>query len=242
MLVDQRRHLIIPGNYEVTIAFCCDHFCKLAKNAIDTHGAFFVALSGGSTPKTIFERLTTEPYAQKIDWSKVHLFWGDERSVPPDHEESNYRMAMKAGLEKMPIPKEQIHRMHAEKEIEKNALEYEKTILQVLGKHPFDMIMLGMGEDGHTASLFPETKALYEKEHLVVANEVPQKNTWRMTLTFDCINQAQNAVFYVLGAGKKEMLARVLSAGEKFPSQRIGTKEHPALWIADEAAAALFTL
>jgi 6-phosphogluconolactonase len=237
MLIDPKRKLVVPGDYSVTVAFCSTHFLKAAEDAIQDHGAFFVALSGGSTPKTLFERLTAPPYDKKINWQKVHLFWSDERSVSPTDPESNYHMAMQAGLAKMPIPHNQIHRMCAEVEIEKNAELYEKTIEAVLQKRPFDMIMLGMGEDGHTASLFPSTEGLKETKRLVVANFIPQKNTWRMTLTYPCINAAHITVFYVLGASKKEMLTKVLQPGTELPSQRVGTKEHPALFIADEAAA-----
>ncbi|MES2344989.1 MAG: 6-phosphogluconolactonase [Chlamydiota bacterium] len=237
MLVDTRRELTIPGDYETTLKFCADHFLNTAEHAIQDHGAFFVALSGGSTPKALFERLTAPPYDTKINWQKVHLFWSDERSVPPNNKESNYHMAMQAGLSKMPIPQHQIHRMCAESDIEKNAELYEKTIRDVLKNQSFDMIMLGMGEDGHTASLFPGTKGLEETKKFVVANFIPQKNTWRMSLSFPCINAAKLTVFYILGASKKEMLAKVLKAGDELPAQHVGTKEHPALFIADKAAA-----
>lgn len=238
---DERRDLIIPGDYNTTLIFCVEHFVSCAQRAINDHGAFYVALSGGSTPKAIFEHLTTSPLSQQIDWTKVHLFWGDERTVPPDHPDNNYRMAMEYGLNHMPIPKEQIHRMVAEQQIEENALEYERTIRAVLKERAFDLVMLGMGEDGHTASLFPYTQGLKETNRLVIANAVPQKNCTRMTLTYPCINQAHCIVFYILGSSKKHALSQVLKSPldcEKFPSQAIGTVEHRALWIVDEAAAA----
>ncbi len=149
-------------------------------------------------------------------------------------------MAMQAGLKNMHIPQEQIHRMQAEKDIEANALSYEKTIQSVLKGRPFDLVMLGMGEDGHTASLFPHSKALHETKRLVVANYLSNKDTWRMTFTFTCINQASHIALYVLGAGKKYILAEVLTSADQFerlPSQHVGTPEHHALWIADESAA-----
>jgi 6-phosphogluconolactonase len=239
---DERRYLIVPGDQNATLIFCLEHFIAAAKEAIADHGAFFVALSGGSTPKAIFEHLCESPYKQQLDWNKIELFWSDERSKGPNDPESNYHMAMEAGFNKMPIPPSQIHRMQAEEEIEKNALLYEKKIKEVLKGKPFDLIMLGMGEDGHTASLFPHTEGLKKTGRFVIANYVPQKKTWRMTFTYDCINQAHHIVVYVLGASKKQMLAEVLKSPDDFdllPSQRIGTKEHKALWIADEAAAAL---
>lgn len=237
---DERRQLVVPGDAQATLVYSLHHFVSTCQKAIADHGAFYVALSGGSTPKALYEHLSKPPYQGQIDWTKVHLFWSDERSVPLTDPNSNYHMAMEAGLKNMPIPKAQIHPMLVEKEIEKNALEYEKIIHTVLGKRSFDLIMLGMGDDGHTASLFPHTKALQSQGRLVIANEVPQHKTWRMTMTFECINLAENIVIYVLGAGKKQMLAKVLKSNQsdEFPAQHIGTAAHPALWIADEAAAA----
>jgi 6-phosphogluconolactonase len=236
MFWDERRDLVVPGDAGATLEFCTEHWLKTGNQAIRDHGAFYVALSGGSTPKTIFQMLTSPTYAGRIDWSKVHLFWSDERAVPPDHPDSNYHMALTAGLEKMAIPKSQIHRMQAEKNIEAHALAYEALIKD----RPFDLVMLGMGDDGHTASLFPYTKALAETQRLVVANYIEAKKTWRMTFTYRCINQAAHIAIYVIGAAKKHMLKEVLSSPNQFdrlPSQKVGTKEHRALWIADAAAA-----
>lgn len=237
---DARRDLIIPGDHHATVLFSVNHWIAVCNRAIADHGAFYVALSGGSTPKAIFERISSSPYCDKIDWSKVHLFWSDERAVPADHPDSNYHMAMEAGLKKMPIPPQNIHRMQAEDKIEEQALAYEQIIQSVLHNKSFDLIMLGMGEDGHTASLFPYTSALHVSNRLVVANLLPEKKIWRMTFTFDCINQASNICFYVIGASKKYRLAEILSSRDDFdrlPSQRVGTPEHHALWIVDDAAA-----
>ncbi|HEX4839464.1 MAG TPA: 6-phosphogluconolactonase [Rhabdochlamydiaceae bacterium] len=231
--------LLVPGDYDATLHFSVEHFINTCRDAIQDHGQFFVALSGGSTPKALYELLCQPQYSEEIEWSKIHLFWSDERSVPPTHEGSNYRMAMKAGFEKMLLLPEHIHRMEAEEEIDKNALKYEKKIVKILNGQSFDLVMLGMGEDGHTASLFPQTDALHAKGRLVVANHVPQKETWRMTLTFDCINDAAHTVFYVLGQSKAEMMARVFSEKAVLPCQKVGTPDNPALWIADQAAASL---
>lgn len=239
-LWDDTKDLIIPGNYDMTIAFCVEHFIFLAKEAIKSHGAFYVALSGGSTPKAIFERISLTSF-DTIDWSKVYLFWSDERSVAPDSAESNYHMAMTAGLQKLPIPASHIFRMTAEANIEENAKEYEKIIEKTLKGKPFDLVMLGLGEDGHTASLFPNTEGLKIKDRQVIANHVPQHNTWRMTMTLPYINKAAHIVFYVLGAGKKHILSQVLqkNAPPTYPAQFVGTKENRSLWIIDEAAAPL---
>lgn len=237
---DSRRDLIIPGDHYSTILFCADHWISICNRAIEKHGSFFVALSGGSTPKSIFERLTVHPFESRIDWSKVYLFWSDERAVPPDDQESNYHMAMEAGFKKMPIPPEHIYRMQAETDIEAHAHSYEKTIESVLKGRPFDLVMLGMGDDGHTASLFPHSQALKEQEKLVVANYLEDKKTWRMTFTFKCINQAAHIAIYVLGANKKYILAEALyppDQFDRFPVQQVGTAENRALWIADESAA-----
>jgi 6-phosphogluconolactonase len=230
---DARRDLVVPGDDAATLKVAVEHLVTASKEAIANHGAFFIALSGGSTPKAIFQRLCL----LQLDWGKWHVFWSDERAVPPDHPDSNYRMAMEAGFNQVAIPPHQIHRMHAEDEIEKNAALYEKTIRDVLKGRGFDFMMLGMGDDGHTASLFPHTAALKVVGKLAVANFVPQHNTWRMTLTYECINQSKHIVFYVLGAKKKEMLHHVLtSQSEEFPAEKVGTIEHKALWIADSAA------
>lgn len=235
---DDRRNLIVPGNYTTSVIFCVEHFVAIAKRAIQDHGSFYVALSGGSTPKAIFEHLTVRSHLTPSEWTKIHLFWSDERAVPPTDPESNYKMAMDAGLSKMPIPPAQIHRMPAETDIEKNALAYEELIKKTLQGRPFDLIMLGMGDDGHTASLFPHTEGLNASGRLIIANYLPEKKVWRMSMTFDCINQSSHIVIYVLGAQKKFMLPKVLSSDQTdLPAQRVGTPEHKALWIADEAAA-----
>lgn len=237
---DDVREIIIPGDHQRSLTYCTEHWINAAKKAIRDHDAFYVALSGGSTPKAIFEQLTSLPYVEMIEWKKVHLFWSDERSVPAHHPDSNYHMAMQAGFLKMPIPSHQIHRMIAEKEIEKNALAYEKTLEQILGKRPMDLIMLGMGEDGHTASLFPHTEGVHAIGRKIIANFIPQKNTWRMSMTFDYLNSSSQKVVYVLGESKAKTLSQALlfpRKTEEFPVLKVGTAKLPALWIVDEAAA-----
>lgn len=240
--IDERRSLMISGDKEATLKACVEHFIDQANRSIKDHGLFSVALSGGSTPKAIYQKLATPKYINRVDWSKVAVFFSDERSVAPDNPDSNYKMAMDSGFSQLPLPKEHIHRMQAEENIEENALSYEKKLLEVLGGRAFDYIMLGMGDDGHTASLFPGTDALNVNERLVTANYVPQKETWRMTFTYPLINSATNIVLYVLGEGKAQMLKRVLLEKDPenaLPSSLVGTAEHPALWIADDSAAKL---
>ncbi len=232
---DERRDYYIGGSAKETIDFAVEHWVHSAQRAIQQRGRFAVALSGGSTPKAIYEQLGTE----KLDGSKIWLFWSDERAVPPDHPDSNYRMAMESGLKNLSIPPNQIFRMTAEKEIEKNSLDYEEKIHRLLGKHLFDLVMLGVGEDGHTASLFPNTPALESPDRLAVPNWIGEKKSGRMTLTFSCINQSFHSVVYATGPSKHLIVPKVLNAPiiSPFPASRIGTPLNKSLWILDRDAA-----
>lgn len=239
---DKRRDILIPGDTEETIRTCVEQFIEIAQNAIDNHSFFTVALSGGQTPNTIYKKLSEPENQKRLDWSKVICFWSDERSVPPDSPESNYHNAMKAGLNQLPLLPDHIFRMPAEHHIEEQAAAYEAQIRTVLPTGSFDLVMLGMGEDGHTASLFPKTHALHASDKLVVANYVPRLNTWRMSLTFECINTAKMIVIYALGKKKAEMVYKVLTSEldvENYPVQNVGTTQHKALWILDQAAGEL---
>lgn len=239
--VDDRKNIIICIDKEKTIDFSVNHWFELSQQSIKERGKFAVALSGGSTPKAIYQKLCSSPIKEKIQWKKILLFFGDERSVLPTSEESNYHMAMEAGFKNVPLLRQNIFRMQAEHNIQKMAKEYEKLVKKEINGI-FDLVMLGMGDDGHTASLFPDTQALKEGESLVTANEVLQKKTWRMTLTFPCINQSRNIAFYVIGPSKQEMLRKVLlptPGSETYPSQLVGAEKNKALWIVDEKAALL---
>lgn len=230
--VDERRSVIIPGDKDKTIQFCIEHFMNCYRIAVKNNNRFTVALSGGSTPKTLFQKLCQEPHSKEIDWKKLWLFWSDERCVGPDNPDSNYHMAMKAGFEKMPLEKDQVFRMKGEMAPKVAASEYNKFIQKHIS-NGFDLVMLGLGEDGHTASLFPNTEGLNIQDQDVISNYIPQKDSWRITLTFQCINRAQNIVFYVLGETKRNILKEVLSSSNKYPSQQVGTKNHSALFITD---------
>ncbi|MBJ7450224.1 MAG: 6-phosphogluconolactonase [Parachlamydiales bacterium] len=241
MQLDARRNIIIPGDDKKTLDYCVKSWIQIAKHAINKYGQFSVALSGGSTPKAIFERLVQE-HRHDLDWSKVLLFWGDERSVEPDHPDSNFYMAMNCGFDDLPVQK---YRMKAEKNLKENAAEYERIINERLPGGTFDLIMLGMGDDGHTASLFPHTEGLKESHKAVIANYVPQKTTWRMTFTYKQIHNARQIFVYVLGKNKANMVHRVLQGAETpedFPSQNLGLVDHPATWILDEGAASLLQI
>lgn len=230
--IDQRRTLIVPGDHKTTIQFCIEHFLNCYQRAIKHKDRFYVALSGGSTPKEIYQQLCTDKYSQKIDWSKVWLFWSDERCVSPDSTDSNYHMAMEAGFKNMPLNPNQVFRMKGELSHTTAANEYD-ALLQKYAEDGLDLMMLGLGEDGHTASLFPNTEGLKVENRLAIANYIPQKKTWRLTLTFSCINRSKNMVFYVLGEKKRNILKKILSSSNEFPAQKVGTKEHIAIFISD---------
>src|SRR3990167_4995692 len=218
---DDRRDLIIPGDAEKTILFAVEHWVHSAKRSIQQRGRFTVALSGGSTPKAIYQALSKE---KEIEWDKIWLFWSDERGVPPDHPDSNFRMAMENGFKALPIPKAQIFRMPADLELHQAARSYEEILRHHLDKEFFDLVMLGIGDDGHTASLFPNTPALKIEDRLVAAQYLTDKKSNRLTLTFPCINQSRHMAIYALGAKKAPMVHTVLEAPiiSPYPASRVG--------------------
>jgi 6-phosphogluconolactonase len=220
-------------------------FVELARAGTSTHGRFSVALAGGSTPKRIYELLAGEDLGAQLDWSKVHVFFGDERCVPPDDADSNYRMASAALLSRVPLPEENLHRMRGEGDAVANARLYEDELRGFFGDGAlwpeFDLVMLGMGDDGHTASLFPGTHALNVRSAWVTANWVEKFNTYRITLTAPAINHARYVMFIVTGAGKAERLPEVLYGAHdphRLPSQLIQPRAGALAWFLDEAAAA----
>ena len=204
---------------------------------------FSLVLSGGSTPQALYQQLASSPYANEVDWSRLHIFWGDERCVPPDHSQSNYRMACQALLEHVPLRPEHIHRMRGELPPEEAALAYAQVLDQFFGERQlqFDLVLLGMGADGHTASLFPHSAALKETLRRVVANYAPSQASWRITLTISALNAARQVAFLVSGADKAETLQRVLEGPyqpDELPAQFI----QPATWLVDAAAASRLSL
>jgi 6-phosphogluconolactonase len=220
-------------------------FVSAASAAAEAHGVVRIAVSGGTTPKVMFALLADQsaPWFARVPWDKLHLFWVDERCVPPTDAESNYRMTNEAMLSKVPLPAEQIHRMKGELEPEVAASQYEADIRAEFGTGDpvFDLVLLGMGDDGHTASLFPHTQALHETARLVVANHVPQKDTWRVTLTWPVINRARKVAFLIEGSGKAQVLDDVLLGAydpESKPSQLIRPDSGKLTFLLDAAAAA----
>ena len=224
-----------------------DHFLGAARDAIAKHGRFAVALSGGSTPKAIFALLAAGEASgsNHISWDKVQIFFGDERHVPPDHADSNFRMATEALLSKVPIPSANIHRVQGELEAPTAAANYEVELRKVFGANVgevpgFDLVMLGMGPDGHTASLFPGTTALDETTALVCSTWVEKLKSHRITFTYPLLNAAAEVLFIAGGADKTEMLGKVLRgdpSGQTHPSQGVRPSSGRLLWMVDEAAA-----
>jgi len=184
----------------------------LAEKRVREDGRFAISLSGGSTPRRLYQLLASPAYAEGMAWDRWHIFWGDERCVPPEHTDSNYRLAKETLLDRAPIPPESIHRIQAELAPETAAAEYEQQLLNVFGasRPVFDLILLGMGDDGHTASLFPGTDALGEQSRLVVANWVPHLDAHRITFTLPLINAASTVAFLVTERTKAGMLKEVL--------------------------------
>jgi 6-phosphogluconolactonase len=218
-----------------------DRIASAARSAIADHGTFSLGLSGGSTPEPVYRRLAEEPYGSAIDWGKVKIFFGDERCVPADSTQSNYRMARETILSKVPIAEGNVFRMRGEIDPNDAAIEYGRLLKAQFGDGGVDMILLGMGDDGHTASLFPETEALNESKHRCVANFVPKMNTWRITMTAPFINRADAVVFLVSGGGKASRVAEVLKGPReprRLPSQLIHPVNGRLTWLLDSAAAA----
>jgi 6-phosphogluconolactonase len=219
--------------------FAAEKIIALADIAIPRKGEFSIALSGGSTPKTLFQLLATDPYSKRIAWENWQIYFGDERCVPPTHPDSNFRMASEALLDHVSIPAEHIHRMKGEIDPEDAATEYGQLLNQNFGDGGLDLILLGMGDDGHTASLFPHTTALGEMNHRCVANRVEKLNTWRITMTAPFINRADEIIIMVSGAAKTARIEQVLQGPhdpETLPIQLISPQSGHLLWIMDAAA------
>ena len=223
-------------------------FTTSAVDAIAVRGRARIAISGGSTPKAMFALLAdpVQPFLAQVPWDALDLYWVDERCVPPDDAESNFKMTREAMLSKVPLAGDHVHRMEGELEPEVAASRYESVLrdtfkLEGAETPAFDLILLGMGDDGHTASLFPHTAALNEMGRLVVANHVPQKDTWRITLTWPVINQGREVAFLIEGAAKTEVLYKVLQGPyepETYPSQLIRPASGKLTLLLDTVAAA----
>ncbi|WP_250255393.1 6-phosphogluconolactonase [Chryseobacterium sp. Marseille-Q3244] len=219
-----------------------DTFVELSEQSIQKNGKFVVAISGGSSPKAIFSLLATSEYADKIDWNKVYFFWVDERWVALDDEKSNFKMTLETLLNKVPVNKDQIFPMYKDGiDPEDYAKEYEAQIRNVLGEEGvFDFILLGMGDDGHTASLFPGEAVLDEKEKWVAAYYLKPQEMFRITLTEPIINKADNILIVTFGTSKKHALNEVLNGEynpKLYPLQLIKKKDGIQIFTDEEAGA-----
>ena len=219
-----------------------DRFVTAARAAIEERGMFRVALSGGSTPKQVYPLLLEPARRDHVEWGAVEFFWGDERAVPPDHPESNFGVAYGLLISQLPnVRPDRIHRMPAEApDLDAAALSYESELRLAFGARgddppAFDLIWLGMGPDGHTASLFPGTPALDERQRWVVANFAPSQDAWRMTLTLPVLNAGRDVLFVVTGADKADALREVRAGGSDLPAGRLDGEQ--VEWLVDAAAA-----
>jgi 6-phosphogluconolactonase len=246
MLQFTEREVIICRDVDELNRKAAEQFISLAGEAISRTGQFTVALSGGSTPKALYSLLASPDYRERVDWSRVHLFWGDERCVPPDHLESNYRMVHEALLSKISLPPENIHRMAGEKAPRDAAADYENELrtffrLAVNAVPRFDLVLLGLGEDGHTASLFPGSPALNERNRLVATVYVERFKAHRLTLTLPVINAADQVTFLVSGESKRAIVKQLLGAGgdpANFPAAKVSPTDGKLTWLITEDAAA----
>ena len=238
---------IVSDSTELAHA-AADRFATTVQDAVATRGRAFVALSGGSTPKQMGALLAREPFRSQIPWEKLEIFWGDERGVPLGSPDSNAGEAMLGYLDLVGIHRENVHPWLTDPEASSAAaMEYEATLRSAFGQATgvprFDLVLLGMGDDGHTASLFPHTAALQVEQPLAVSNFVPKLDTDRLTLTRPVLNAGRDIVFLVGGPGKAEMLETVLEGEVDFearPAQSIAPAEPDGslIWLVDKAAAA----
>ena len=223
-----------------------EQFITLAREAVGWRGTFYVALSGGSTPQPLYRKLAARGQSDRVEWEKVQFFWSDERCVPPDHPDSNYRMARELLLDPLDIPEENIHRMAGEDPPEQAARQYQALLREQFSSQPprFDLILLGLGDDGHTASLFPQTKAvrMTDPDQWVAANFVPALGSWRLTFTPTLINAAANISFLVTGEEKQQRLHQVMTGRYQptvLPAQIVNPRKGTLTWFVDQAAGEL---
>lgn len=239
----------VLADAEALASAAAAEFVRLADEATLSGGSFTVAVSGGSTPRALFRLLAGEgdaSYRGQVPWEKIQVFWGDERHIPPEHPESNYRMASETWLSRVPVPPANVHRVRGEQpDAGKAAASYEQTLrecfrLQGDERPRFDLILLGMGADGHTASLFPGTPAIRERERLVLAQWIEKLQAYRITLTPPVLNNAAAVIFLVSGEEKAETLRTVLEGEyrpDRFPAQIVRPTKGRLLWLVDGPAA-----
>lgn len=235
------RIRVLPDAPAVAQA-AAEHILHAASAAIADHGSFTIALSGGSTPKQLYELLAEEPYASQLDWAHIEIYFSDERCVPPEAADSNFRLASEALLEAIAIPPGNIHRMRGEIDPQTAAIEYGQMLQNRFVDGGLDLCLLGMGEDGHTASLFPGTTAVGEAHHRCVAVFVERLHAWRITLTAPFLNRSNEVLILVTGPGKARTAQQVLegpSDPATWPIQLINPPQGQLIWLLDAAAAGM---
>ncbi|GHO73707.1 6-phosphogluconolactonase [Ktedonobacter sp. SOSP1-85] len=244
----QNRHISVYSSLDTLSQAAARYVIQVAQEAIVSHGRFTFALSGGNTPKALYKLLAAEPYTSQIDWNLVDIFWSDERCVPPESEDSCYRLAMDTMLSKVPIPASQIHRMHAEeKDRDAASQAYTEEMRRVFGTSgtpAFDLILLGMGPEAHTASLFPHQPSLQERERLVMPVSVPKPPPARLTLTPPVLQAPRHVLFLVTGQDKAEAVKEVIEGArnpDEYPAQLVQPTQGDVTWLFDTAAASQLT-
>ncbi len=244
-------HIVVCSDASAAFGQAARRFVDAARQAAADRGRFFAALSGGSTPKGLYELLAMPHWRHQVDWTRVVVFWGDERFVPPASPQSNFRMANAALLSHVGIPPGNIFRVPTEAgSAEEAAAAYEQTLRRVLPATPlsvpaFDLVLLGLGTNGHTASLFPHTKVLHETKRLVVAVYVEEVKAFRITMTARLLNGARAVIFLVTGREKAPVLNEILCGNfdpERLPAQSVRPDSGGVTWIMDQPAAALLQL
>src|SRR5437867_12130990 len=246
-----RAEVEVLPTREALMEAAAARFVSAAGAALRASGRFVVALAGGSTPKALYALLAGAPWAGRVDWSRVHIFWGDERCVPPDDPASNYRMTREALLAHVPVSEQNVHRIRGEDDPHRAAAAYERVLRETFATpvgppRPapgarFDLVLLGMGDNGHTASLFPGGTAVRESERWVVAESVAEVRMWRITLTPVVLNGAAEVLFLVSGGDKASMLHRVLDGPvrpDTYPAQIVAPHHGRLRWLVDTDAAA----
>jgi 6-phosphogluconolactonase len=237
--------ILVGEDLDEAIQIATGQFVALARYRAAAGRELYVALSGGKAPQPMFRKLVQEPFVSLVPWKHIHFFWGDERNVPPGDPESNYSMANDLLFSHVAVPRSSIHRIPAGDGTAVEAADlYEKTLRAIVpqanGRPRFDLVMLGVGTNGHTASLFPHRPTLHETERLVVADHVDEVNGWRVSLTLPVLNNAAQITFLATGGEKAEVAKKVIEGSrdpESTPAQLIAPSEGNLTWILDAAAA-----
>jgi 6-phosphogluconolactonase len=238
------KNIHVYPNKEKLVTATAERVADCIEQAIQQNGLCNLALSGGNTPGGIFSLLASNVYRDRLDWSRLHLFWGDERMVPPEHQDSNFRLVRETLLDHIKIPDENIHRIRGEIVPEEAAAEYAELLHDHFKESSpcFDLMLLGLGEDGHTASLFPGTDAVEECEKHAVAVFVPKLSAWRVTLTLPVLNAARKVLFLVSGKSKSEMVQHIMSnkqPAKEIPATMVNPQNGELHWMLDSDAMVL---